>query len=166
MKKQKGINIVEFAIVSLLFFTLLFGIIEFARMMFIVNTLGEATRRGARIAAVCPIDALEIKRVVLFSSAPNTIESGNIINIGINDITVSYLKKDFSPETGSDYDAVAFVQVSIKTNNLAQTLAIPGVSSLTIIPPSITTTLPRESLGRTTANNPTSGVVRSCFFKP
>ena len=167
MKKQKGINIVEFAIVSLLFFTLLFGIIEFARMMFIINTLGEATRRGARVAAVCPINAVEIKRVVRFSGAPNTVTNGNIIAIDPDNITISYLKDDFTPETTSNYDNVAFVQVSIDTSQLSQTLSIPGVSSLTIIPPAITTTLPRESLGRTTANNPTSGsVVRNCYFKP
>ncbi len=172
MKKQKGINIVEFAIVSLLFFTLLFSIIEFSRFMFIINTLGEASRRGARIAAVCPINTAtrtQIQNVIRFSSTPASVTTGNILNINNSDITISYLQADFTPvsplsdpATDPQYNTVAFVQVSINIG--IQTLAIPA-SIQTIFPPSVTTTLPRESLGRTVANNPAPGVSvpRQCF---
>lgn len=172
MRKQKGINIVEFAIVSLLFFTLLFAIIEFARFMFIINTLGEASRRGARIAAVCPINTdtrAQIRSVIKFSTTPKIVNSsGNILAIADGQIDIKYLKDDFTPvsplsdpATDIQYDTVAFVQVSIGIDE--QTLAIPA-SIQRIVPPSVTTTLPRESLGRTTANNPLSGPVpRQCF---
>nr|WP_305907145.1 TadE family protein [Methylomarinum sp. Ch1-1]MDP4519872.1 pilus assembly protein [Methylomarinum sp. Ch1-1] len=56
-KLQRGASMVEFALIALVFFTLIFGIIEFARVMFVYNTLVEATRRGARVAAVCPVSA-------------------------------------------------------------------------------------------------------------
>jgi len=42
---------VEFALVALLFFTVVFGTIEFARIMYMYNTLAEVTRRAARAAA-------------------------------------------------------------------------------------------------------------------
>jgi Flp pilus assembly protein TadG len=47
---QRGVAAVEFALVAIVFFTLLFGIIEFARAMYIFNTLQEVTRRAAAAA--------------------------------------------------------------------------------------------------------------------
>lgn len=53
---QRGVAAVEFAIVSLVFFTLLLGIMEFGRWLFLLNGANEATRLGARLAVVCSID--------------------------------------------------------------------------------------------------------------
>ena len=43
----------EFAIVAVLFFSLLLGIMDFGRILFTWNAAAEATRLGARIAVVC-----------------------------------------------------------------------------------------------------------------
>ena len=51
--RQVGAKTVEFAIVALLFFSLLLGIMDFGRMLFTWNAAAEATRWGARIAVVC-----------------------------------------------------------------------------------------------------------------
>jgi hypothetical protein len=48
---QRGIAAVEFALVSLLFFLVVFAIIEFARIMYMYNTLADVTRTAARSAA-------------------------------------------------------------------------------------------------------------------
>ena len=53
---QRGVAAVEFAIVALLFFTLLLGIMEFGRWLFVLNGANEATRLGARLAVVCSIE--------------------------------------------------------------------------------------------------------------
>lgn len=50
-RRQQGVAAVEFAIVAVLFFTVVFGVIELARMMFMFNTLSEVTRRAASAAA-------------------------------------------------------------------------------------------------------------------
>ena len=50
---QAGTTMVEFAIVAVLFFALLLGIMDFGRMLFTWNAAAEATRWGARIAVVC-----------------------------------------------------------------------------------------------------------------
>lgn len=50
---QSGATIVEFAIVAVVFFSLLLGIMDFGRMLFLWNAAGEATRWGARAAVVC-----------------------------------------------------------------------------------------------------------------
>lgn len=49
---QRGGFIVEFALLILLFFTLVFGIIELARIQYLWNTLQEVTRSAASMAAV------------------------------------------------------------------------------------------------------------------
>ena len=54
-KAQSGVAAVEFALVSLLLFTFLIGIMEIARVMFTMNALNEATRLGARVAVVCQV---------------------------------------------------------------------------------------------------------------
>jgi hypothetical protein len=46
-RDQKGVAVVEFALVAVMFFTLVFGIIEVARAMYICNTLQEVTRLAA-----------------------------------------------------------------------------------------------------------------------
>lgn len=48
---QTGATAVEFALVALWFFMLVFGIIEVARLMYMYNTLAESTRRAASAAA-------------------------------------------------------------------------------------------------------------------
>jgi hypothetical protein len=59
----RGVATVEFALVALVFFTLLLGTMEFGRWMFTLNAASEATRLGARLAVVCsPTDARDIER--------------------------------------------------------------------------------------------------------
>ena len=70
--KQRGVATVEFALVALLFFTLLLAIIEIGRMLFIFNTMQEMTRRGAREAVVRWADSAsqaDIKSITIFSGA-------------------------------------------------------------------------------------------------
>jgi Flp pilus assembly protein TadG len=50
---QAGATMVEFAIVAVVFFSLLLGIMDFGRLLFTWNAAAEATRWGARIAVVC-----------------------------------------------------------------------------------------------------------------
>ncbi|MFL6660932.1 MAG: TadE family protein, partial [Rhizobacter sp.] len=44
---------VEFALVASVFFMMLFGALEFSRLLWTWNAASEATRYGARLAAVC-----------------------------------------------------------------------------------------------------------------
>jgi Flp pilus assembly protein TadG len=48
--KRSGIAAVEFALVAPIFFLLVFGLIEFGRMMMIQQSLTNAAREGCRVA--------------------------------------------------------------------------------------------------------------------
>ncbi|PIL41666.1 TadE/TadG family type IV pilus assembly protein [Massilia psychrophila] len=48
---QRGAAAVEFALVIVAFFIVVFGVIELARLMFLFNTLQEVTRRAATAAS-------------------------------------------------------------------------------------------------------------------
>ncbi|HWI15336.1 MAG TPA: TadE family protein, partial [Burkholderiales bacterium] len=61
-QRQRGGTAVEFAIVSVVFFSLLIGCMELGRVLFYWNSAAEATRLGARMAVVCDKNAAAIKQ--------------------------------------------------------------------------------------------------------
>lgn len=126
-RKQQGAVAVEFALVALLLFTLLFGIMEMSRVLFYWNTATEATRLGARLAVVCSKDAAIIK--TRMSSILSILTPGNI------DIA-------YTP-SGCDINSCQSVTVSISGLNIST--FVPFVP-LDLNMPSFSTTLPRESM--------------------
>jgi Flp pilus assembly protein TadG len=60
-KKQSGSTVVEFALVLIVFFTFFLGITDFARMLFTWGAANEASRYGARFAAICDDTANKAK---------------------------------------------------------------------------------------------------------
>ena len=83
-RSERGAAMVEFAIVVLLLFTLLFGIIEFGWILNGYITLTGAARDGARIAVVRDSSDLgEIKQVVIDRAATFNLDPGDIgVNFG------------------------------------------------------------------------------------
>jgi len=66
---EKGTTVAEFAMVALIFFTLIFGIIEFGRMLYVHNALADATRRGARYAVLHPATDIDgVKNLVVYGA--------------------------------------------------------------------------------------------------
>lgn len=184
MKIQRGAALVEFAIIALLFFVILFGIIEFGRAWFTYNTLVEATRRGARVAAVCPPENIDnstskIQNIVLFNSPTSSAATG-FLGLTPANVKIDYLRYnpanlnqiiDWTYMPTSDggvvvgnIDDIAFVRVSII--NFQRPLFIPGFSFVLNAANSdlIATTLPSESLGRETPTNPLAANARRCTF--
>ena len=151
---QKGAETVEFAIIALLFFAILFAIIEFGRAMFVWNALTEATRRGARMAVVCPYQSPIPKQVAIFDVDwfTDTLGASPIIaGLTPEMINVSYFDKTGIPT--ADQTLINFVQVSIDVSPDAgyqHRLIIPlWGRPITFSPATVafTTTLYSESLG-------------------
>ena len=59
--KQLGSTVVEFALILIVFLSFFLGITDFARMLFTWGAANEATRYGARFAAVCDDTANKAK---------------------------------------------------------------------------------------------------------
>lgn len=55
-KRQRGVAAVEFALLVIVFFMLVFGVLEIARLIYLFNTLQEVTRRAAVLAMNSPFD--------------------------------------------------------------------------------------------------------------
>lgn len=151
-RRMQGIYVVEFAIIGLLLFTLLFGVIEMGRLYFTVNTLNETVRRGARLAAVCDISDPVILRRAIFNAANDSGASNLIANLQTADLTLTYLDADGavvaapSDTSGADgFRAIRYVQ--LRVDNFTFDLLIPLLGTQLTLP-SFRATLPRESLGR------------------
>jgi len=54
-QKRRGQSLVEFALVSMLLFSFLFGILELGRMMFIFSQVASAAQEGARFGSAVPL---------------------------------------------------------------------------------------------------------------
>lgn len=135
--RQEGAAAVEFALIAILFFSLLMGIIEFGRVLFTYNAAVEATRYGARVAVVCDIGSTAVvSKMQLILPAIATA------NVAVT------------------YEPTACVQatcqrVKVKIQGLSVTPLIP-VLNVTLPVPSSETSLLRESLANSIggANNP------------
>lgn len=51
-RKRSGVTMVEFVFVMVIFFMFLFGILEYARFVFMKQMIAQAAREGARFAVV------------------------------------------------------------------------------------------------------------------
>lgn len=156
MRRQQGVALVEFAIVGAVAIMLVFAVLEIARAIFVANALTEATRRGARMAAVCPINDPAIAQAATFNvpGAGNT--SPIVNNLDTSDFTLEYLDRDGDPisDPAGNFNFIRYIQVSV--TGFEHELLIP-FANFTFTMPRFTTTLPRESLGV-----PRSGVITPC----
>jgi hypothetical protein len=151
-RKMRGVYVVEFAIIGLLLFTLLFGVLEFGRLLFTVNALNETVRRGARLAAVCDISEPRILRRAIFNAASDSGASSLITNLKTADLNLTYLDQNGAvvanpaDQTGAaGFRAIRYVHLRVE--NFTFNLLIPVLGgSITL--PAFRSTLPRESLGR------------------
>lgn len=146
-RRQGGTTTVEFALVATVFFTALLGVIEFGRMLYTWNVLTEVTRRGVRVAAVCPLNHSAVTRVALISDSGDGT-SRFVDGLGDAHIEIRYLDEDggIVADPATDYSSIAFVRVSVA--GFSYTSLIPFVAfDRVMTPPRFEATIPRESLG-------------------
>jgi len=152
IKGMRGVYSVEFAIVGLLLFTLLFGVLEMGRLYFTVNALNETVRRGARLAAVCDISDPVILRRAIYNAANNSGASSLLANLATSNLNLIYLDQNgavvANPNdltSANGFLAIRYVQLQV--TNFSFSLLIPGFGGAFVLPV-FRSTMPRESLGR------------------
>lgn len=172
-RRQSGLTTVEFAIVGAVFLLILFGIIEFGRFLMVLGSLNEATRRGARVAAVCPLNHPGITRVTVFND-PNAADTGSPVVNGLTtaNVVVQYLDRNFDvvavtdPLDPATIGTISRGYVRVRITNFQHRLLIPLFDFLpdafnpVIDTPAYQTTIPAESLGVVPADDANN----ACFW--
>ena len=132
---QRGVAAVEFALISSLLFTLLFGVMEMGRLLWTWNAAVEATRLGARLSVVCDIGDADIKARMIT----------RLPVLAATNISITYLNPPAAPNTCT------------AANCKAVRVALSGYTHDTIIPfmplsltlPAFGTTLRKEFMNST-----------------
>jgi len=167
-RNQRGAALVELAIVSTVFFTAIFAVLEFGRLLWTHNALQDAARRGARYATVRRDDTagnLAVKKMVVYGDPNANPATATPVVTGLttSDVTVAY----------ANYNGVQLssrATVSIKNPTTGQNykfqFAIPLIGG-TLTMPSYKTSLPGESAGYVPCDNPSAGApLAACNIVP
>lgn len=164
-KNERGTSLAEFAVVATFFFMLIFGVIEFGRLLYTHNALTDAARRGARYAVLHQAEVAQdgtfrvakcVRNVVMYgetniSAYPacdppagqpvliNVIDTANI------QVAFDGADLDGNPASPNPYGMnLGTATVSITNYNF--NLSIPLIHRAITLS-AYTTTLPAESAG-------------------
>jgi hypothetical protein len=156
LKSQKGVTTVEFAIIGSVVLMVLFSVIEIGRAMFVLSTLGETTRRAARIAAVCPVNDPAIAEVALFNAPGGGTGSRIVGGLTPANIETNYLDINGAVigDPTANFSDIRFIRSRIV--DFDHQMFIPFAQFL-FTTPDFATTVRRESLGV-----PRVGAVQPC----
>jgi Flp pilus assembly protein TadG len=162
-KAQLGATMAEFAVVASVFFMIVFGIIEFGRLLYTHNALTDAARRGARYAVLHKqADIACVKNVVVYGEThvdPATCAPNGPALIGNLDTTmvvVTYdgADADNNPSTPPTAYGMNLGTATVSIQNYSFTLGIPFATK-TFTMGAYTTTLTSESAGEEPSPIPT-----------
>jgi len=145
-KSEKGQSLVEMALVCLIFFFLLFGILEFGRALWTYNTIVQSTREAARWAVVNvanAADSTDINRArnIVIYGYPD-VSSGAPLVPGLDSATVTVVIQPL--QTDASGTAIN-EKISVSVSNYQFRFIVPIAPTITI--PAFETTLFTESKG-------------------
>ena len=158
INRQSGLVLVEFAVAGAVLLTVIIGLIDISRLYFAVAALNEATRRGARVAVVCPINDPAIQQAAAFNESGNSGPSSIVGGLLPQHFDVQYLNSTGAPvgnPGGIGFLEIRYVRVRLNGTFQLQTF-VPGLQQVITVP-EFAATLPRESLGI-----PRVGTVQPC----
>lgn len=139
-RSQVGAAIIEFALIAMIFLTLLIGLMEFGRWLFTLNAANEATRLGARLAVVCSKSDADKNKI---KQRMRTI---------LGSVSDDQIVIDYAPSASCDSDWSAATNrcqsVTVFLSGATFTPLIPFLGGTYSIPP-FTTTLTREFMNST-----------------
>ena len=144
---DKGQSLVEMALVCMIFFFLLFGILEFARALYYYNTIVQNTRSAARWAVVNVLDnsdAADItstQNIVLYGSPTG---SGATVLPGMTATMVNVSVANLEVDTSTPPKPIS-QKISVSVSGYPFQFIIPLAPNITI--PAFETSLFTESRG-------------------
>lgn len=139
-RNQKGLAVVEFAIVGSLVFLVLFAVMEVGRLIYTWSVLNEVSRQAARLATVCSPD----ERDNVTSNVVARL-GGGVPGLTSENISVEYLNEDFTLSSSSQ--PPYFVRTGIIGYRFQ--MVLPLSVDLSMFSPDFSTLVRAESLGET-----------------
>ncbi len=143
---QRGATVAEFAVVALVFFMVIIGIIEFGRLLYTHNALADAARRGARYAVLHEENAPCLQEVVVYGE--KHIDPGTCAPTGpalINGLTTANVIVVYQGTAPNAY-GMNLGTATVTIENFTFDLGIP-LFKKTLAMPKYSTTLTAESAG-------------------
>jgi Flp pilus assembly protein TadG len=90
-RNERGAALVEFGIAGMIFFTALFGVLEFSRLLWTHNALADATRRGARWASINAQNVNNVKNMVVYdTTSPGGGAQPVVYGLTTGNVNVTY----------------------------------------------------------------------------
>jgi Flp pilus assembly protein TadG len=133
--EERGTTLLEFAIASTVFLTVMFGVVEFGRCLWTHNALADAARRAARYAINHPeADEEAVKKVAVYGD-PQGGTKALVDNLTTANVVVKYTNYKLGEGT-----------VSVSITNYQFQFVVPLVGT-TIAMPNYNTTLTAENIG-------------------
>ena len=163
-KNERGTTMAEFALIAAVFFMIVFGIIEFGRLLYTHNALTDAARRGARYAALHDDTKGNcVKNVVVYGEtyvdpvtcaligSPSPLING--LGFGKVDVAYAGADTDNNPSTPPTGYGSNLGTATVTISNYTFNLSIPFARRTLTMPP-YTTTLTAESAGNEPSPDP------------
>ena len=90
-KTERGSSLVEMAIGASVLMTVVFGVLEVGRLLWTHNALAEATRQGARYAAISTQNANNVKNFLVYgTTSPGGGAKPVVYGLTTSNVNVTY----------------------------------------------------------------------------
>lgn len=158
---ERGATLLEFTIVAVVFFTAMFGVLEFGRLLFTHNALRDAARKGARYAVVRKNDAAGIaavKNMVVYGDPNANPLTATPVAPGL---TTSNVQVDYVNFNGLQLSARA----SVSINSYQYRFFVPLIGG-TLNMPAYRTSQTGESAGYVPCDIPSATPAAPCAIIP
>lgn len=107
--REAGTAAVEFAVIAIVFFTLIFAVLELARAMYMFNTLQEVTRRAAAAAVSVNFhdddELANVREQAIFRNAAGTLVLGDPVTP--DHVRIDYMSVSRSSDGTLDLQPIA-----------------------------------------------------------
>ena len=123
--RRLGAAAVEFAIVAPIFFLVVFGIIEFGRVMLVKNVITNASREAARVAVIDGATSTEVEEVAKVFSEAGTVAEVNV-SISPSDLNTATQGTPITVKVSVDFNDVSW----LPTPAILKDLSVSGTTTM------------------------------------
>jgi Flp pilus assembly protein TadG len=130
-RKSRGQSIVEFALITPLLLTLLFGLIEGGRLIYAYNTVNHAAQEAARVGVLAGTGGVgEVKAKAISAGDPLAINAGDV-TVEVNNGSKSFADRDIGDRLSVTVDH-DFIPIVVLVFGSTASIHVSGTSELMV----------------------------------